>query len=302
MQKVIVTGANGFVGYWLIKELMKHSIKVIAIVKDTNEKIDMLTSLSGVSIVYCNLSNMINLDTIIPDRGFDAFYHLAWISAGGSGRADYNLQLMNAKYACDAVIVAKKLNCKKILVAGTITEKIASQTLVLPVKSNNIIYGIAKHTTHCMLGILTNRLNLEFVWMQFSNLYGPYSINGNIVGYTIKEILEGRNAIFGTAQQPYDLLYIEDLVYAAYLLGEKDVKRTCYYLGSGNPKILKDYLIRIGELCGNPDAIKIGARADDGLKYDLEWFDASALIEDTGYMPRISFDQGVLNTINWMKL
>lgn len=60
--------------------------------------------------------------------------------------------------------------------------------------------------------------------------------------------------------------------------------------------------IRIGELCGNPDAIKIGARADDGLKYDLEWFDASALIEDTGYMPRISFDQGVLNTINWMKL
>lgn len=138
--------------------------------------------------------------------------------------------------------------------------------------------------------------------MQFSNLYGPYSINGNIVGYTIKEILEGRNAIFGTAQQPYDLLYIEDLVYAAYLLGEKDVKRTCYYLGSGNPKILKDYLIRIGELCGNPDAIKIGARADDGLKYDLEWFDASALIEDTGYMPRISFDQGVLNTINWMKL
>ena len=165
MQKVIVTGANGFVGYWLIKELMKHSIKVIAIVKDTNEKIDMLTSLSGVSIVYCNLSNMINLDTIIPDRGFDAFYHLAWISAGGSGRADYNLQLMNAKYACDAVIVAKKLNCKKILVAGTITEKIASQTLVLPVKSNNIIYGIAKHTTHCMLEILTNRLNLEFVWM-----------------------------------------------------------------------------------------------------------------------------------------
>lgn len=75
-----------------------------------------------------------------------------------------------------------------------------------------------------MLEILTNRLNLEFVWMQFSNLYGPYSINGNIVGYTIKEILEGRNAIFGTAQQPYDLLYIEDLVYAAYLLGEKDVK------------------------------------------------------------------------------
>ena len=31
-------------------------------------------------------------------------------------------------------------------------------------------------------------------------------------------------------------------------------------------EILKDYLIRIGELCGNPDAIKIGARADDWTK------------------------------------
>ena len=52
------------------------------------------------------------------------------------------------------------------------------------------------------------------MWMQFSNLYGPYSINGNIVGYTIKELLLGREATFGPANQIYDLLYIEDLVYA----------------------------------------------------------------------------------------
>ena len=38
MQKVIVTGANGFVGYWLIKELMKYSIKVIATSKTLMKK------------------------------------------------------------------------------------------------------------------------------------------------------------------------------------------------------------------------------------------------------------------------
>ena len=129
-------------------------------------------------------------------------------------------------------------------------------------------------------------------------LNGKDAIFYGVNGMGKSSILDVCNFLFSRIMQEA----AQDEQITASLLGEKDVKRTCYYLGSGNPKILKDYLIRIGELCGNPDAIKIGARADDGLKYDLEWFDASALIEDTGYMPRISFDQGVLNTINWMKL
>ena len=189
MKRVIVTGGNGFVGYWLIRELCKNGVKVTAIIKDTNENISMLTEFKGVDIVYCELAELESLKDKITDRDYDAFYHLAWISAGGAGRADYAIQLQNVKYACDAVGVAKELGCKKILFAGTVTEKIAENILNLSGKAVNNIYGICKHMTHCLVDVESQRQGIDYVWMQFSNLYGPYSINGNIVGYTIKELL-----------------------------------------------------------------------------------------------------------------
>ncbi len=301
MKKVIVTGANGFVGYWLIRELCKNDIKVTAIIKDTNENISMLSDFKDVDIVYCDLSGIEVLNDKIAAKDYDAFYHLAWTSAGGAGRADYGIQLQNVKYTCDAVKVAKQLGCKKILIAGTVTEKIAENILNLSGKAANYIYGICKHTTHCLVDVESKRQEIDYVWMQFSNLFGPYSINGNIVGYTIKEILQGHEATFGPANQIYDLLYIEDLVYAAYLLGKKETKQHSYYIGSGKLRILSDYLKEIGYICNRPELIKIGARPDDGTRYEEEWFDITPLKEDTGYEPRVKFEEGVRNTINWMK-
>ena len=301
MKKVVVTGANGFVGYWLIRELCKNDIKVTAIIKDTNENISMLSEFKDVDIVYCDLSALETLTDKIAEKDYDAFYHLAWVSAGGAGRADYAIQLQNVKYACDAVKVAKQLGCKKILFAGTVSEKIAENILNLSGKAVNNIYGICKHTTHCLVDVESKRQGIDYVWMQFSNLYGPYSINGNIVGYTIKELLQGNEATFGPANQIYDLLYIEDLVYAAYLLGEKKTRLHAYYIGSGKSRILSDYLKEIGLICEKPDKVKIGARPDDGTRYDEEWFDITSLKEDTGYEPKVSFDEGVKLTIEWMK-
>lgn len=48
----------------------------------------------------------------LPDKikaEADTFYHLAWVGAGGPMRADYGIQLQNAKYSCDAVKQQAKL-------------------------------------------------------------------------------------------------------------------------------------------------------------------------------------------------
>lgn len=302
MKKVIVTGANGFVGYWLVRELVNNNVQVIAVVRNEQTNVSKLKELgNNIQIVCCELSQIEDLTNLIAEGDYDAFYHLAWMSAGGTGRADYSIQLMNAKYSCDAVKVASKLGCKKILFAGTVTERIAENILNLSGKAVNNIYGICKHSTHCLVDVECQKYGIDYVWMQFSNLYGPYSINGNIVGYTIKELLNNNVASFGPAQQIYDLLYIEDLVYAAYLLGEKATRHHSYYLGSGKLRILADYLKEIGDICGKPELIKIGARPDDGTRYENSWFDISSLVEDTGYETRVSFEDGVKRTIEWMK-
>ena len=190
---------------------------------------------------------------------------------------------------------------QKVLSKDSEVKKIAENILNIDVKAENIIYGICKHTVHCLMDVVSKQIGIDYVWMRFSNLYGPYSINGNIVGYTLAELLKGNDASFGSANQPYDLLYIEDLVHAAYLLGENTTKNNCYYLGSGNARILSDFLYEIGDICNKRSNIKIGIRQDDGLEYNMNWFDGSAIVKEFGFKPKYSLSDGVLNTIKWME-
>lgn len=300
MKNIIITGANGFVGFWFVKEFAKHNCNITAVIKDTNANISMFEGINNIDIVYCELSELNTLPEKLAGKSFDTFYHIAWVAAGGAGRADYSIQLQNVKYACDALTVASELGCSKILFAGTITEKLTESIDRLSTATNNI-YGIVKNTSHSLVKILAQKYNIEYVWMRFANLYGPHSVNGNIVGYTIKELLLGNEATFGPAQQPYDLLYIEDLAKAAYLLGENKTKRDCYYLGCGDIRKLSDYLLEIGEICGKRNLIKIGKRPDDGTRYEKDWFLIDELKEDTGFEPAFSLSKGITITKDWIQ-
>lgn len=300
MEKVIVTGANGFVGTWLVKEMAKHGLKIFAVVRDENENIENIKDIDGVEIVYCDMSEMSSLRDKIAAE-VDTFYHLAWRGAGGAERADYEIQLNNVRCACDAAVAAKALGCRKLLCAGTVTEKIAENILNIDVKAENTIYGLEKHNLHCLLDILCKKIGIDYVWMRFSNIYGPYNNSGNIVSYTLKELAKGNVPEFSKGLQPYDLVYIEDLVYGMYLLGENDVENNTYFIGSGTPRLLKDYLVEIRDIYGDNAQIALGARPEDGLEYKEEWFDTMPLERETGYRARFSFREGITKTVEWIK-
>ena len=48
--------------------------------------------------------------------------------------------------------------------------------------------------------------------MQFSNIYGVGNKTGNLVSYTLGELMAGKEATFGPALQPYDFIYVDDLI------------------------------------------------------------------------------------------
>lgn len=298
--RILVTGANGFVGSWLIRELVSRGHDIIAVVKDENEDISSISFSSKIEIVYSDLSELLHLPDFIAGD-VDAVFHLAWIAAGGAGRADYKVQLKNVHYACDVVEMSRQMNVKKILFAGTISEETVKGILERDTVATNNIYGICKLSTHYLVDVLCKKAQIDYVWMQFSNLFGPQSINGNIVGYTLTEILNGREAKFGPANQPYDLFYIEDLVRAMSILCENRTAKHSYYLGSGQPRVLSDFLNDIGQICGHPELIKIGVRPDDGLRYEKALFDNSSLEQEFGFQTSVSFESAVLKTLAWLK-
>lgn len=96
----------------------------------------------------------------------------------------------------------------------------------------------------------------------------------------------------------YDFIYIDDLIEAVYRLGLYKTRQNFYFIGSGEPRILKDYLTEMGKICGKPELIKIGARKDDGIVYNIDMFDIGKLTDDIGNYNVTSFSKGIALTLN----
>lgn len=297
MKKVIVTGANGFIGSSLIKKMIANNVKVVAVditfagnrLPDSN----LITKVeSGVDAALAEK---------IPAGEYDAFYHLAWRGVNGAEKADPSVQLANIQMAVDCANICKNLNVKKLLCAGTVAENATFSLPNLDKTSGGMMYGVAKHACRLILEDYSKNIGQQFVWMQFSNIYGVGNKTGNLVSYTLGELLAGKEATFGPALQPYDFIYVDDLIEAVYRLGAKDTNKPFYYIGSGSPRILKEYLRRIGELVGCADKVSIGIRPDDGIKYAMDMFDNSQLVAAVGKYVSTPFDEGITKTVNWLK-
>ena len=297
MKKVIVTGANGFIGSSLIKKLVDERVAVVAV--DLSFAVSRLPESPLISTIESRVET--SLVEKIPVDEYDAFYHLAWRGINGAEKADPTVQLANIQMAIDCANLCKQLGVKKLLCAGTVAENATFSLPHLNQTSGGMMYGVAKHACNLILEDYCKNIGLPFVWMQFSNIYGVGNKTGNLVSYTLGELMAGREATFGPAQQPYDFIYVDDLIEAVCRLGASVTPKAFYYIGSGSPRKLADYLLRIGELAECADKVGIGVRADDGIKYTMEMFDNADLVSAVGNYVTTSFDEGILKTIKWLK-
>ena len=297
MKKIIVTGANGFIGSSLIKKMIAKNVEVVAV--DITFAGDRLPDSNLITKVESGVDAA--LAEKIPSGEYDAFYHLAWRGVNGAEKADPSVQLANIQMAVDCANICKQLNVKKLLCAGTVAENATFSLPELAKTSGGMMYGVAKHACRLILEDYCKNIGQQFVWMQFSNIYGVGNKTGNLVSYTLGELLAGKEATFGPATQPYDFIYVDDLIEAVYRLGANDTNKAFYYIGSGSPRILKDYLLRIGDLAGCANKVGIGIRPDDGIKYTMDMFCNKDLVEAIGEYACTSFDDGINRTIEWLK-
>lgn len=292
MKNVIVAGANGFIGNAFVNKLTENKVNVIAIDLTFNKSYD--EELVTKVMMPDDVSQLMSL---IPLRSYDVFYNFAWRGVNGIDKADPFVQLQNASLSIALAKLAKNLGCSKYLIAGTIAEQACNSLPSLKKTNGGMMYGVVKHCTNLILETYCKNIDLNFVWMQFSNIYGPSNKTGNLVSYTIGQLQQGFDATFGPANQPYDFIYIDDLIEAIYRLGYHKTNGNTYFIGSGKPRILKEYLLEIGTICNCKNLIRIGERADDGIKYSFDMFDNSKLIEDIGNYVKIDFKTGILNTV-----
>lgn len=303
MKSVIVTGANGFIGTNLLQLLDKNGVKIYAIVKDEKEDITQIDSLSNVEIIYCELDHISKLPDLIADRDIDCCIHLAWAGSSGEARADYALQLLNVKYALDTVKAVAQMGVKRFVGAGTLAEKDVLNYHPTDGATPNAvsIYGIAKISMHFMTKAYCTKMGVEHIWCYLSNTYGVGNTTNNFVNMASRKMLRRERASFTAGEQLYDFVYVSDTVNALFLAASKGKKNTAYYLGSTAPRKLKEYIEIIRDNIDPEIPLHLGEIPYNGIPLAPDDYNATKLVADTGYQPEISFEEGIAQTVEWLK-
>lgn len=297
MKKVLVTGANGFLGSTLVKKLVSNDIEVIALSR-RNENIP-----AGVRFVPFELSESQKLPEIIPDRDIDVVFHMAWAGSSGAARGDYALQLNNVKCTCDMLKIFAEMGIKRFVGAGTLAQMNCMAYIGENGSSPNAIscYGSAKIAAQYMSKVIANSLGIEHIWCYISNTYGIGDTTNNFINFACRKMLNGEHASFTSGEQNYDFVYITDTIRGLYLCANNGQPNHSYYIGSGKPRKLKEFIKIIRDNIDTEIPLYLGEVTFNGVSLPIEKFSCEQIEIDTGYSPEIDFEDGIRNTIKWLR-
>ncbi len=302
MKRVVITGATGTIGMAVVNQMINENVEVLVICRKDSKRNDRLPKHQLVTIKYCSLDELKDFQN---DTGkqYDVFYHFGWAGTTGDSRNDMFGQLKNVQYTLDAVDVAHKLGCRKFVGAGSQAEygrvegMLRSSTPTFPENG----YGMAKLCAGQMSRILCEQKGIEHVWTRILSIYGPYDGDVSMIMTTIGKLLKKEVPLLTKGEQEWDYLYSKDAAKAMYLIGLKGVHGKIYCIGSGHTRPLLDYVKVLRDTIDKEAELGVGAIPYAQKQVMYLCADVSELQQDTGFMPDYSFEEGIVETINWYK-
>lgn len=302
IQKAIITGPTGAVGISLIQELVANGIAVTAVCRRNSKRLSSIPADPLVEIVECNADELESLAKELP-HNYDAFYHFAWDGTYGDSRQDLKRQAKNILYTLDAIHLAKDLGCQVFIGAGSQSEFGHVEGVLhpnLPCNPDNG-YGIAKLDAGRMSRLECRKLGIRHVWCRILSLYGPYDGMHTMVMSGIAKLLRGERPQYTKGDQIWDYIYSKDAARAFRLVAETGKDGAVYCFGTGKTRRLKDYILAIRDAVD--PALEIGLGELDYYPNQVMHLEAdiSSLTADTGFVPRYSFEEGIRETVEWVK-
>lgn len=302
MKHAVITGPTGVVGISLMEELTANKVEVTAVCRPGSVNAKRIPALPGVRIVYCALNDMVHLPDAVG-KPADVMFHFGWEGTYGADRDDLYAQNRNVEYTMDAVKAAARLGCTVFIGAGSQAEcgrvegKISPDTPCNPMTA----YGAAKLSA-CHMGRLQCRqYGIRHNWLRILSMYGPYDKEYTMIMTGIRRLLAGERPKYTKGEQLWDYIYSKDAARAFYLTALFGRENALYCLGSGKPRLLKDYIYAIRDAVNPNLPIGIGELDYYPNQVMKLWADISSLQEDTGFAPQYSFEEGIAQTVQWAR-
>ncbi|MDR0312080.1 MAG: NAD(P)-dependent oxidoreductase [Treponema sp.] len=298
MQKVIITGAGGYVGSRLTRVLIDQGITVYALDCLNNPPVQH----NLLHYYQCDIEkNQLPFESNMQNS--DVLFHFAWDGAGPRYRNNYEHQLKNISSLINILSFAKHLNISKTIIPGSASEYASSE---MPITGNNMpgtidAYGAVKSSCHIISRTWSIKNNLPLIWVVPSSAYGPGRDDNNVLTYVIKALLKNEKPSFTALEQCWDYIYIDDLIEALILVAKKGLSGKNYAIGFGTARKLQEYITIIRDSINPTLPLGIGEIPYKNNKPDNSEMDISELQNDTGFSPAIVFEEGIKKTIEWYK-
>lgn len=309
MKKVVVTGATSMLGSALLRRLICESdIEAIyAVVRPLGDSLEnkryRIPVNEKIHIIECNMSDYSSLHELIDDT-CDVFYHMAWPRT-----ATYVEDVQDILTKCDALkCVFEALNeahiigCHTFVGAGTQAEYgiptngyYSADMECNPVRNDGILHLCAKHITQN----LADQFGMNCIWMRIFSVYGLYDRENSMVSSTLNKLIRGEHCSFTKSEQTWDYINADDAAEAFYLVGKKVKKHAIYNISSGVSKPLKEFIETIRDIAAPEAELGFGEIEYPPNPIMKMSVDISNLVEDTGWQPKVSFKQGILDIYNF---
>ena len=302
MKRVIITGATGLIGLALLNECIKNNCEVFAVVRPSSKRLNVIPENRNVHVIECDLSELTELKKSI-DVVCDVFYHLGWGHTGNGKYSDIKFQTENIDFTIDAIRVAKDLNCKLFVGAGSQAEygpldadKICPESPANP----RIPYGVCKLAAGKLARIEGRKLGIPCVWVRIFSTYGYNDKKDMLMGSIITKMKNNEHISMTKGIQNWDYLFCTDAGRAFYLIGKKCRTEKVYCLGSGKKRPLHEYVDIIAKKLNYTQKIGYGEIPYTESSVMNLCADISKLTEDTGFVPLIDFEMGIQLYIDYL--
>jgi nucleoside-diphosphate-sugar epimerase len=292
--KILVTGAAGFIGSHIARELVRQGHEVHVLVRPQTDLWRIQEIRDSLHFIHGDL-----LDTSfrLPSTVFDACLHLAWYVEPGK----YLHSRLNTDWVEATLRLTRNLKdagCPRFVSAGTCFEYVPCdppQSESTPTAPSTLYVRSKLELFHALPSV-----GIDFAWVRFFYQYGPYEDARRLMPVVINRLRQGQEAKLVTGDRLRDYLHIEDVASAVCAVAQSQLNGAVN-IGSGVRMTVRDIALKIGELLDRVDLIKLGAFPDSPTDPMHILADNTKLREGTVWKPRYDLEAGLRQTIDWWK-